>query len=1054
MQGLRPREGNPFVCLLFVAIVATLASLLPGSTRAQSVEIVHAFDLPPGRSFSELCEWNGTLYGTTLQGGDHDEGTIFRVTPAGAFEVLHSLGGPGGAAGARLPWGGLVCLPDGNGGVVFYGTSGYGGASDRGTIFRLVPGGSPEVVHSFTGGPDGAIPQTTLTPASDGYLYGTTMQGASGRGTVFRFLPSAGGIALETLHSFPIDFVSGEIVEGPDALYVPTYRPVAGYVTGAIYRITRGATPAVSVFVEIRADGPLGFLGDPRGLVATSRALYLTTRSGYFSANGTVIRIPLDLPTVELVHRFGGETDGRNPLSALVKESETVLPGSTVTRLLGTTDEGGPNRLGTAFRIEVREFDDGTFTSSFEVVDTFERYEEGRGPLSTLVRGPDGAFYGTTADFSVGDRGAVYRLGVSGLELVHAFGHPQPGQVGFAPVGLAWGQDDRIIGVTWEGGDDGEGTAYSLDPTTLAGPELVAPVPGRSSNLEGYELQAGRPVLAPDGYFYTTTRRAGQQNRGAIVRFDSDSTAMETVHSFSGTADGYFPQELTLGDDGRLYGVTFSGTAASGAVYAYDPRSGQLEVLWSFVDRANGATPFGTLVVEGSCVVGESCVVYGVTNVGGTNNHGVVYRLIWDGSAWTQDVLHRFTGVDGSRPLGGLLLVSDGRLYGTTAGSGAPFIGSVFRMGTDGSGFETLHSFTGDLDGCDPVATLAEADDGWLYGTTFGGYYCQLLPGWWGSIYRVEPATGEFDVVHTFDRWNGANPSGALLPTAGGLFGTASAGGPHGGGVLFSMVLASADAGGSYVVDEGGSVELSATSDPAGADFAWDLDDDGGFDDGFGPTATFSAAVLDGPDVRTVRVRATFASSLSAEDSATVEVVNVPPTVDAGADPSLIEGETLARIGSFSDPGPDGWTGRVDWGQGAGPEPLSLSGTTFTLSRLYPSAGDFDLIVEITDDDGGVGTDALHVSVASLSDSLEDLIEDIEDLVDGGRLNGGQGNSLITKLEGVLAKLAKANLGAAVNQLEAFINEVEAYVESGKLTPAEGQPLIDAANRIIAVLVG
>lgn len=1042
-----------------VALAMGLFAGLPGNTRAQTVDIVHEFQKPPDDSRGELCEWNGVLYGTTLNGGDHDEGTVFEITPGGALTVLHSFGGPTGSGKGRLPWGGVACVDDGSGGLVLYGTAWVGGANDLGTIFRLVPGGAVELMHSFNGSTLGGRPQINLTQASDGYLYGATSSGSTGRGSLFRFLPSPVGIALQALHSFPVDFAIGEVVEGPDALYVPTFRPVAGSVRGVIYRISKDAIPSVTPFIEIVSNGPDGFLGDPRGLVATSRALYLTTRSGSFGFDGAILRIPFDVPSVQVVHFFDQDTTGRSAEAALAKESETVFPMSTTTSFLGTTIEGGANGLGTAFRLVVEEFDDGTATSSFQLLDSLERYEEGRTPLSTLVRGPAGAFYGTTTSFQVGDQGGVYRLTASGLESVHAFGVPQPGLVGHSPVGLAWGDDDRVYGVTWEGGDVGEGTAYSFDPSAPAAPALIAPVPGQAdNNIFSYELRAGQPVLAPDGYFYTTTRFGGDENQGAIVRFALGSAAMETVYSFLvADSTGVSPQELALGVDGRLYGTTASGSS----VYAFDPSSGLVEVLWnfSFANRPDGITPSGTLVVEGDCG-GASCAVYGVTNVGGIANHGIVYRVVWDGASWTQEVLHRFVGSDGSRPLGGLILASDGLLYGTTngdnasSGGGLKRVGSVFRMSTDGSTFEALHSFTGNDDGCAPSATLAEAGDGWVYGTAAGGFFCQQMPGWWGSLFRVEIATGAFEVLHTFDRWNGATPRGALLPASNGLLGTTWAGGPKGGGVLFAIRLPQVDPGGPYSVDEGGTVGLLATADPAGASFEWDLDDDGAFDDGVGASVDFSAAGLDGPDTRTVRVRAVYPSGGSVEGSTTVEILNVAPSVDAGGDVSLNVGETLVRTGQFVDPGPDQWTGTVDWGQGSGPEPLALTGTSFDLSHPYPAPGSFQVVVEITDDDGGVGTSFFQVTVVSVRDSIEDLIDDVQDLIDEDELNRFLGRSLIRRLRSALFWLDRGDVDRAVFQLRVFVFQAQLYVGFGLLDPAEGQSLIDDAGGIITALGG
>jgi len=90
---------------------------------------------------------------------------------------------------------------------------------------------------------------------------------------------------------------------------------------------------------------------------------------------------------------------------------------------------------------------------------------------------------------------------------------------------------------------------------------------------------------------------------------------------------------------------------------------------------------------------------------------------------------------------------------------------------------------------------------------------------------------------------------------------------------------------------------------------------------------------------------------------------------------------------------------------------------------------------------------ALKIALAPAT--IEDLIDEVGDLVTAGVLNQGQGNALITKLNGAINKLNQGNTNAAINILQAFINQVSAFINTGILSSAEGQPLIDAAQAII-----
>ena len=85
-------------------------------------------------------------------------------------------------------------------------------------------------------------------------------------------------------------------------------------------------------------------------------------------------------------------------------------------------------------------------------------------------------------------------------------------------------------------------------------------------------------------------------------------------------------------------------------------------------------------------------------------------------------------------------------------------------------------------------------------------------------------------------------------------------------------------------------------------------------------------------------------------------------------------------------------------------------------------------------------------------DQINGLIQQVEALVTAGTLNNGQGNALISKLVGAIAKIEQGNLNAAVNKLQAFINQVQGFINAGTLTPEQGQALIDAAEAVIVVL--
>ncbi len=145
---------------------------------------------------------DGNFYGTTSQYGANGYGTAFKMTPAGILTTLHAFAG--GADGA-YPEAPLIKGADGN----FYGTTSHGATSSyHGTVFKITPAGGLTTLHVFSDATDGAYPHAALLLANDGNFYGTTsFGGTSNWGTVFKMTPTG---TLNILHSF---------AEAPDGAY-------------------------------------------------------------------------------------------------------------------------------------------------------------------------------------------------------------------------------------------------------------------------------------------------------------------------------------------------------------------------------------------------------------------------------------------------------------------------------------------------------------------------------------------------------------------------------------------------------------------------------------------------------------------------------------------------------------------------------------------------------------------------------------------------------------------------------------------------------------------
>lgn len=125
---------------------------------------------------------DGNFYGTAYQGGPAGYGTVFRMTPAGVVSVVHAFAGPPSDGG--FPLSTVSQMADGS----LVGTTEQGGALGAGTTWRIDPAGTYQLLHSFTTLlSDGQKPYATLTPGPNGLLYGAGFSDSSlGSGVLFR----------------------------------------------------------------------------------------------------------------------------------------------------------------------------------------------------------------------------------------------------------------------------------------------------------------------------------------------------------------------------------------------------------------------------------------------------------------------------------------------------------------------------------------------------------------------------------------------------------------------------------------------------------------------------------------------------------------------------------------------------------------------------------------------------------------------------------------------------------------------------------------------------
>jgi uncharacterized repeat protein (TIGR03803 family) len=205
---------------------------------------------------------DGNFYGSCSSGGSNNDGTIFQITPDGAFTSLYSF--TNGVDGANPS----AALAQGNDGS-FYGSTFSGGTQNDGTIFKITTNGLLASLYSFTNGIDGANPQSALVPGSDGNFYGfTSGGGADGYGAIFQITPNG---VLTSIFSFAGGNGGANVyalAQGNDGNFYGTTAGGGAGGSGTLFQLSLGLPPLAPLITR----EPPGHLHEPAGAVLSLSA--------------------------------------------------------------------------------------------------------------------------------------------------------------------------------------------------------------------------------------------------------------------------------------------------------------------------------------------------------------------------------------------------------------------------------------------------------------------------------------------------------------------------------------------------------------------------------------------------------------------------------------------------------------------------------------------------------------------------------------------------------------------------------------------------------------
>jgi len=348
------------VCKVLAVVTVTLIMALilaPGASAKGKYKILYNF--AGGTDGSQpyaglILDTSGNLYGTATEGGPSGDGTVFKLTKnsdgSWTESLLYSFAG--GTDGAT-PYAGVTFDAKGN----LYGTTYSGGASSAGTVFQLSPssGGTwtESVLYSFTGGSDGANPEAGLIFDPSGNLYGATSYGgASADGVVYKLTPNSDGTWTESvLHTFTggqdgsIPQVGNLTFDPPGNLY-GTAAVGGGSGFGVVYKLTPNSDGTWTESV-LRS-----FTGGKDGATPTGTLIFDSAGRLYGNSNeepyiglGNVFKLTLGAKGKwyeHVLYMFQGNQDGAYPVGGVVLDTAGNLCGTTSA---GINTHGGGGQL-------------------------------------------------------------------------------------------------------------------------------------------------------------------------------------------------------------------------------------------------------------------------------------------------------------------------------------------------------------------------------------------------------------------------------------------------------------------------------------------------------------------------------------------------------------------------------------------------------------------------------------------------------------------------------------------------------------------------------------
>ncbi len=369
---------------------------------------------------------------------------------------------------------------------------------------------------------------------------------------------------------------------------------------------------------------------------AQNPILWGVAQFGGTTTNGVILNYNVSNSTEKDLYNFGNSPDAQGPIANLIKASNGLLYGMTIS--------GGTYGDGAIFNYDIS-------TGAENVLWSFGNGADGVNPHGSLLQASDSILYGTAYTGGTNNEGILfsYNIKTSTETVLHNFGS---GNDGAYPSGtLIQASNGLLYGLaSLRGTNYAGGTLYKYNIST----GVESTVYNFGTGTDG-EQPSGTLIQATNGLLYGVTQTGGTHNKGTIlggIIFSCDTNGVETdLHDFDST-DGQNPYEgLTQVNDSMLYGLAhYGGTTDKGVLYSYNINSHIETVLNNFGSGTDGAYPRGRLLLA------SNGLIYGMTTDGGSDAAGTIFN--YNITSATESVIHNFpylSTTDGAYPTGGFI---------------------------------------------------------------------------------------------------------------------------------------------------------------------------------------------------------------------------------------------------------------------------------------------------------------------------------------------------------------------------------------------------------------